>query len=789
MGARSAKAGLSSLPGEPTSFVGRREELREIKRLLATTRLVTLVGSGGSGKTRLAVRAAAEMARAFADGVWFVPLAALQDPLLVPQAVFNGLGVHDLSAGLSLATLTDYLDGKRLLLVLDNCEHLLDASAVLAGSLLRACPELHLLVTSRQALGVAGEVRTVVPPMSLPQEDDPPTVAHLLKSDAVWLFAERAAAVVPGFVADAANGDAVLRLCRRLDGIPLALELAAVRLGSLSLDQLHEGLATELSILGSGNRGAEPRQRTLESTIGWSYGLLGEPERLLWARLSVFAGGCDHDAAVAVCADARLPAGAVVDLLGALVEKSILNRQLSHGNAPRYWLLETLRRYGRHRLREYGEETAIQKRHFEWICGLGRAAGAWDGRQPEMFQRMHRERDNLWAALRYCLRHPEEVAPAAELAQNLMPYWVCRGPYTDVRRVLASLVELAPDDSAQRARLLLVQAVIAATQNDYDDSAELSRESLRIGRLVKDVEVVAWSLIHVGMPRWVHDDLSEAVDLFQSAISLSRLMNLSATELVALITLCGILAASGDLDRAVEIGDRALVVSRSCGELWQRGYLLNFLSQANWSRGERQLAEAQAREGAACKRAIDDRTGLSILLETLASMAAERDAHQRAATLLGAAERVRTASNLPLTALFRTQHERSVALARRGMGPTTFAAAFRSGLTMTIDEGVAFAVDGGAPRSRPEPAVKPGPRTPLTRRELEIATLIADDLTNREIARRLSLSERTVQTHVTNMLNKLGLRSRAQVARWLAGVDDAGPANAGERAGVSRAGH
>jgi predicted ATPase len=243
------------LPAEPTSFVGRRDELREVKRLLSTTRLLTLTGSGGVGKTRLALSAAAEVARGFPDGVWFAQLAPIQDPLLVPQAIFVALGAQDRSSDWSLVTLTDFLRGKRLLLVIDNCEHLLDACAILASTLLRACPELHLVATSRQALGVVGEVRMLVPPMSLPREGADASAEGLANSEAVRLLSERAGAVLPGFGINEENAEPVLELCRRLDGIPLALELAAVRLGALSLDQLNEGLARSLSVLGNGNRG------------------------------------------------------------------------------------------------------------------------------------------------------------------------------------------------------------------------------------------------------------------------------------------------------------------------------------------------------------------------------------------------------------------------------------------------------------------------------------------------------------------------------------------------------
>jgi predicted ATPase/DNA-binding CsgD family transcriptional regulator len=756
---------LSNRPADLTSFVGRRRELREVKRLLGTNRLLTLTGSGGVGKTRLALRAAAEMSRGFPDGAWLVPLAPVHDPLLVTQAVFNALGVHDLSPGLSLPSLTEYLAGKRLLLVLDNCEHLLDGCAVLACTLVEACPDLRLLATSRQALGVASEVRVLVPPMSLPGEDDV-VAERIIGSDAVWLLSERAAAVVPGFAVDTDNATTVLHLCRRLDGIPLALELAAVRLGSLSLDQLNQGLATELSILGSGNRGAEFRQLTLEATIDWSYGLLNRQERLLWARLSVFAGGFEEDAVTEVCSDAQLPAERIVAVLGALVEKSILKRQLRGSRAPRYWLLETLRQYGRQRLREFGDEPVTQRRHFAWICALARMIGAWDCRQAELFKRMSDERDNLWIALDYCRQVPGAVEAGAEAAQHLMAFWAARGPFGDVRRVLTSLADVAPENSVPRGRLLWVASVMAASQNDYDACAELSDESLRIGTETRDVEIVAWSLIEGAIPRWMDGDIAAVTERFESALSLARLMGVEQAEVNALQTLCGISITSGDLNRAVEFGERSLAMSKDRSELWARGYTLNFLAQAYWLRGDRRHGEELAREAARCKHAVD-RNGLSITLETLAWMAAELGRHERAAHLLGTAERVRDQSSLTLIELFRAQHDHSVSLALQGLGQRSFDAAFARGQVMTIDEGATFAVEGTRP-PKPTPAARREPQSGLTRRQLEIAGLISDGLSNRQIAARLFVSERTVETHITNILNRLGLASRVQLSRWIA---------------------
>jgi predicted ATPase/DNA-binding NarL/FixJ family response regulator len=757
---------LSNLPAEVTSFVGRRAELREVKRLLSTTRLLTLTGSGGAGKTKLALRAAAEMARGFPGGACLVLLDSVRDPLLVTQAVFGALGVHDLSSGLSLSSLADYLAGQRLLLVLDNCEHLLDACATLASTLLAACPDLHVLATSRQALGVAGEVRMVVPPMSLPAEGEQTSVQELLGYDAVWLLTERAAAVLPGFTVDRANAEQVLALCRKLDGIPLALELAAVRLASLSLEQLNRGLASELSILGTGHRGAEDRQQTLEATIGWSYRLLDDQERLLWARLSVFAGGFEQDAATEVCSDERIPVGQIAGLLGALVDKSILKRQLASGGPPRYWLLETMRQYGRERLREAGEQAAIGQRHLAWICELARQAGAWDDRQAEAFQRMSDERDNLWAALDFCSSDPAGVTAAAEAAEHLMAYWASYGPFGDVRRVLTSLADLAPENSLPRAHLLWVAAIMALDQNDTEACRALSGESLRIGTELKDVEVAASALLVAAIPRWMDGDLAGATEQVESALSLARLMRLDQVELNALDALCPLLAARGELDRAVDVGEQGLALSQDRGELWMRGYLLTFLAQAIWRQGDRRRAETLAREAATCTRLIDDRQGLANVLETLAWMAAESGRPQRAATLLGCAEQVRGQSAMTLMDLYRPQHDRSVTAIVRAIAERAFDAGFARGLAMTIDEGVAFAV-ADQPAHQPAPPVKPTPDTALTPRQLEIAQLIADDLTNRQIADRLFLSERTVETHITNILNKLGLSSRVQITRWI----------------------
>ena len=507
--------------------------------------------------------------------------------------------------------------------------------------------------------------------------------------------------------------------------------------------------------------------------MSWSYGLLDEQERLLWARLSVFAGGFEEDAATEVCSDPRIPAERIAGLLGALVDKSILKRQLKDGGPPRYRLLETMRQYGLARLREIGEETIARRRHFDWIRVLGAAIGAWDDRQVALFDRMHRERDNLWAALDFCARPPAEVAAASELAQDLLPYWVSRGPFGDVRRVLTSLAELAPENSVARGRLLWVAATMALSANDYDGCAALAEESLRIGTAARDVEVVGWALTVSAIPRLRAGDLAGTKERVESALSLAQLMHLGQVELIAHELLSAILIAAGEIDRAIELGERDVALGADRGESWCRGYQLTYLAQAYWLRGDRDRAEALSREAVVCKHAVDDRNGLTMTLETLASMAADRGRHEHAAVLLGSAQRVRDESSLSLLELFREQHERSVSLIIRGIGQKAFDAAYARGRAMTIDEGVAGAVED-KPAPKPTPPVKSASDTELTPRQLEIARLIADDLTNRQIADRLFLSERTVETHITNMLNKLGLNSRVQLSRWIAELPEGG---------------
>ncbi len=761
----------NNLPVEVTSFIGRRRELREVKRLLGTTRLLTLTGTGGAGKTRLALRAAADTARVFPDGVWLVSLASIEDPMLVSHAVFNALGLQDRSAQWAVSTLLHYLIDKRLLLILDNCEHVLDSCAVLVGSLLKSCPGVVVLATSRQALGTAGEVRMLVPPLSLPAAGSAVDSGQALSFDAVALLAERASAVLPAFAINKGNAAAILRLCRRLDGIPLALELAAARLDAMSVDQLNKVVDGEMSILSQGNRGADARQQTLEATIGWSYRLLDDQQRLLWARLSVFTGGFDEVAAAKVCSSPDVPSEAIVWLLAALVEKSILRLDLSWGIA-RYELLETIRQFGRARLREFGGEEETQNRHLDWILELAESADRWDHRQAEVFNRIHLEWPNLWAALDFSLQAGRSSS-GIEICRHLRIYWQCRGPIGEGRRILASLLEQTAPDSIARAHCLEATALLAIGQNDYASARSMADETLRIARLLGDSEGAAWSQIYLSSVAWAEGKTDEGVLLAGSALALAKAIESRPLTLDAMANTCAIRLAAGDLDEGVHLCNKVLAMCAETGELWIRGYALGFLAEACWRQGSRTAAEVHAREGAACKHALGDTFGLAFLFDTLALFAADRGAAARAATLLGGAAHLRDLVSAPVFEPFRALHERSLSSAREPLADTAFAAAFERGKAMTIDDAVAYALERKEPREL-APSPSKVSSQPLTRRELEIARLIADGMSTRRVAAKLFISERTVETHVTNMLNKLGLNSRIQLTHWLARLDEPG---------------
>jgi predicted ATPase/DNA-binding CsgD family transcriptional regulator len=760
-----------ALPVELTSFVGRRAEMAELRRVLGASRLVTLTGPGGVGKTRLATRVAAESAARYRDGIVLVELANVREPGLVPEAVGSALGAHG-QAQSTPATLVEYLAGQRLLLILDNCEHVVDEVATLAGALLRACPDLRILATSRQALGIGGETVVAVLPMGVP---DPGVggAAAGQPTDAVELFLDRTGATGGAAVElTDATRPLVVELCRRLDGIPLAIELAAVRVRTLGLETVLAGLDRPVVDLGTGDRSAPPRQRTLEGAIDWSYQLLTEPERLLWARLSVFAGGFELDAAQRVCADEAdgLPPSAIPGLLAGLVDRSLVGRETRAGR-PRFQMLEVLRAVARDRLEASGEAGAILHRHAHWIADLAGEVGANDARQPALFGRARAERANIWAALQHCVAHPEDAAYGIAICRDLWTFWHLARPVSEVVRLLESLAALVPAGSLAHATALRVAAAMEAIQRDLEPAEQLAVRALELGRKLGDADIVAWSIIARSHLRIYGERWAEADAMGVEAHALTSLMAMPFASLVTVYTLASTRRYVGDLDAAAAHARQAVAQSEQLGETWIRSYALNLLGQVALGRGNLAEGERLARTALGHRRVLGDGVGMRHSLELIVEIAALRGAWARAGVLAGAADSVWRSIAGRAERPAPPAYDELLARIRATLGATGYDEAYRRGLGLGPDEAIEYALaDGGAPAAPRAARRSAGPLSP---RELEVARLVADGASNSETAARLFISERTVESHVASILNKLGLSSRVQVARWVATLDAA----------------
>jgi non-specific serine/threonine protein kinase len=512
-----------NLPFQLTSFIGRERELAEVKRLLRQTRFLTLTGPGGCGKTRLAMQAASEMAAAMRDGVWLVELASLSDPALVSQSVASVLGIRE-QAGRPLSeTLATHLQSKALLLILDNCEHLLAAAAHMAESCLRTCATVQILAASRERLNVAGEVVWPVPSLSLPDSSDltPDTLSQF---ESIQLFVERAVSVSPTFELSHQNAAPIAQICRRLDGIPLAIELAAARVRMLTPDDIVARLGDAFRLLTGGSQAAPPRQQTLRATMDWSYRLLSEHEQMLLRRLSVFAGGWSLDAAESVCADAGLESPQILELLSQLIDKSLVVVE-AHGSQARYRLLDTIRQYAHDQLLEAGESERARERHCQFFLKFveGAKSKLIGPEQVKWLNRIDAEHDNLRAALAYALDN-EKVETGLRLVVALGVFWRMRNYLTEGRRwaehALAHSEALAHTEL--RAWALNALMHFARVQGDYVTARSLTEESLALFRELEDTRGVADAFKSLGLMAWHQSDYAAAQSIFEQSLALCQ---------------------------------------------------------------------------------------------------------------------------------------------------------------------------------------------------------------------------------------------------------------------------
>ena len=763
-----------SLPAEMTSFVGRRREMAETRRLLSTSRLLTLTGVGGVGKTRLAVRMAANLRRSFPDGVWFVELASLHDPQLLPHTVSNTLDLRQVSAN-PAADLADYLEDKRLLVVLDNCEHLTDACAVLTSKLLAAAPGLQVLATSRHVLGVEGEQILPVPPLSAP-DDGAQTVGDPRRYESVALFLDRVAAVAPDFRLVAANSAAVMELCRRLDGIPLAIELAAVWLRTLTPAQILERLEDRFALLTSGRKAAPARQRALDTAIGWSFDLCSPAEQLLWARLSVFVGGFDLEAAEDVCSGNGIVREDVLGLIAGLVTKSIITRQdaTSH-ESSRYQMLETIRQYGAAQLVESGEAQELRRRHRDHYRSLAQQFGreSFSARQADWFLRLRRENGNVRAAIDWCLETPGESPGALDIAAPMWNFWFA-GFLREGHRYLVRALARATAPDLARAYGLWAASYLSMFAGEFDRTHTMLAECSDLAEQFDDELLRARIEECRGHAAMYQGDLTGACAFLESGLSRFRAVGDPLGEFDTLILLS---AATFFLDdpRTESFSEQALALSERHGALSSKAYALWSVGIVRWRQGRLDEARRALRESIRLFEPMHDLTGLSFDVQALSWCAALEAPDERAARMLGASQAVWRASGAKVdeTTAYGLFDQRSVDAVRQALGDSLFERAFADGAASSVDRALSLAMgdvegsDEGSRAPEPTPAADPGIVEGLTRREQEIAALIAQGLSNREIAARLVISSRTAETHVANILNKLGLTSRTQVASRL----------------------
>ncbi|WP_306232886.1 ATP-binding protein [Agrococcus beijingensis] len=757
-----------NLPAEVSSFIGRRRQLQEIKSSLATSRLVTLVGPGGVGKTRLAVRAAADLERAVADGAWLVELGALTNPSLVPEAVMSSVGLRDESGQWPLSRLIDHLADRALLLVLDNCEHLIDACAVLADALLRESPNLRILATSRRPLGIQGERIVKVGPLALPGPDALEHPERVAQSEAVALLSERAAAAGADLDLHGPDAQAAVDLVRHLDGIPLAIELAAVRLRTVGLPQLLERLHDRFHLLVGGSSAAPARQQTLEATIAWSHDLLDDRERAVLRRLSVFPASFALDAAEHVASAAPLPELDVVGAIGALVDGSFIGIERDAVGA-RYRMHETMRAFALLRLREADEEHLARQAHRDWFAELCRRADS-DGSSPDdertlaALRSLGVEEDDLRGALELCLADEAGAGIGLRMSVGLGRHWSNRALSEGIHWLEALLARSSPSDGA-RGRALFVRSYLAVAQGDHAGGLEVVEEAVRFAREDDDgvflVRVLAMqAALHV---------LAGDLDAARHAALEAQHLALALADDIALLATAQsealIASVDGDFERMRDVGLEAAARCARVHEIYMLSTHRTSAGFGSMMLGDHDAAEESLRAALEATLVLDDRPGLIMRLQALAGNAALAGRAERAATLLGATDALRAEGSYRVSLFIRPLVEQATALAKDQLGQARFDRAFSAGLALERDAAVALALGTAPPAAHRSTQQHDDP---LSRREREVAMLAAEGMTNKAIAGRLFVSERTVETHVYNVLNKLGVRSRAGIADWMA---------------------
>ena len=755
---------LGNLPAEATSFIGRRRELAELRKKLAAARLVSLVGPGGVGKSRLALRIAADLQRGFPNGAWLIELAEIRDSALLANAAMAALDLRDQTATEPLAVVRSYLRDKHLLLVVDNCEHLLDAAAELVSEVIKVAPDVRVIATSREPLSVAGEHLVPLAPLQLPSERTLEPLDQLRQNEAVLLFSERAAAAAGRFELTDSNRAAVADLCRRLDGLPLAIELAAVRTRVLSLDQILERLTDRFRLLTGGVRAALPRHQTLRTTIDWSYDLMAASEQALLRRLALFAGRFTLEDVASVCTSDDLPAADALDLLSSLVDKSLVVREDATGRAC-YRLHETMREYAGLRLRSAGELETGECRCVEYYRSRCRRS-AVEARAAllEWLEWMDLEIDNVRSVLRRCLDR-KELALGIDLTSSLGWYWITRATTEGVRWLDEMLASQGgpgkgyPHAYFMRGFLAILQVDPAAARPALQRAAAAARQEQRLSLLSQCLSTASIAENMAG-------DRASAKRLLSEARSLT----IGRDHLIASLTLLQAQALNGfftgDLEAARSASSEAARLSREVGDDYTLETVLVDMAFAALMASDVDESTPLFAEALRIAGRIDDRVMQFYALGGLGCRAAASGEPRLAAHLLAASENLRAEVGASVMSFLVPVLAHGKGSATAALGPSRFDVEFSAGKSLSRDRAIRLAL--GEPAHAVVEWRQDGGWEPLARREAEVARLVADGLSNKQIGARLFISERTVENHVRSILNKLGFNSRVQIAGWIA---------------------
>ncbi|MFR9798846.1 ATP-binding protein [Streptomyces sp. MS06] len=763
-----SRSSTQGLPAETTSFVGRRQEIARVRELLSSARLVTLSGPGGVGKSRVALRLAAQVRRSYSFGVHWVDLCGVSDAqgavgaiqdALHQDAVPGGTDGAPLASG-GAAALIRSLHGRRTLLVLDNCEHLTASLGPLARTLLAALPALQIVATSRRALAVPDEYVLRIAPLGTAGPD---VGAAKTLGEAVQLFVQRAAAARGGLLPDGFSHSEAAAVCRRLEGIPLSVELAAARLRVLTCRQILDRLGDRFGLLTASGTARPPRQRSLLSTLEWSFELCSKEEQLLWARLSVFRGSFDLEAVESVCSGGLLPRERILDVVAGLVDASVLVRE-DDGPHVRYRMLDTLRAYGERHLNDGGDGAArvLGLLHRDYYRNLaGRAeAGLFTGcgGAPGWPQALGREWPNICRAERLSLATPGEESVGLSMAGSLWAYRIGSGDLRQERRRLGRALAGTRPTGSEGARALWVHGWLSLL---CGETAGVDEDIARCRAAAG--QSAGWGEQLSGLALLFAGAYAQSADALESALDAHRTHGAPVDVWTSRLLLGLARMLDGAADAATDL-HRCVTLAAEHGEQWFLPYARWALGLHTWLRGDPRRA-AQVLRSALDAVSPGNRLAGALVLESLAWALTPEGHHEEAAGLLGAAHRTRQAIGMVQPGFLRLHHRACERVLRRVLGGDRFEARRQAGGAWTAEQALQHA--SGASPQPPAGAEPVGPQTVLTRREREVAQLVREGLTDRQIAARLVISPRTAQGHVQNILRKLGFTRRVQVALWL----------------------